>query len=144
MALHGVVTAISNGKCIDFHVMSKHCKQCRIWESKKGTDEYTWKEMHNCNINHTTSSGSMGAVGAKEIYRRSIDKHKLIYSQYIGDGDISSFKEVVASNPYKEYGIGIIKLECVGHMQKKIREYKGRKSPIPGKGKLTEKIINSM
>ena len=25
-SLHGVVTAISNGKCIDFHIMSKHCK----------------------------------------------------------------------------------------------------------------------
>ena len=32
-SFHGVVTAVSNGKCIDFHVMSKHCKQCRIWES---------------------------------------------------------------------------------------------------------------
>ena len=117
-SLHGVVTAVSNGKCINFHVMSKHCKQCRIWESKKGMDEYTtWKEMHNCNINHTTSSGSMEAVGAKEIYRRSIDKHKLMCRQYIGDGDTSSFKEVVASNPYKEYGICIIKLECVGHVQ---------------------------
>ena len=120
-SLHGVVTAVSNGKCIDFHVMSKHCKQCWIWESKKGMDEYTtWKEMNNCNINHTTSSGSMEAVGAKEIYRRTIDKHKLMYSQYLGDGDTSSFKEIVTSNPYKEYGICIIKLEM--------------KSPISGKG----------
>ena len=152
-SLHGVVTAISNGKCIDFHVMSKHCKQCRIWESRKGTNEYiTWKEIHNCNINHTMSSGSMEAVGAVEMYRRSISKHNLIYNQYLGDGDTSSFKEVVASNPYKEYDVNIIKLECVGHVQKrlgtqlrnKVKEYKGTKSPISGKGKLTEKIINSM
>ena len=75
-----------------------------------------------------------------------------MYSQYLGDGDTSSFKEVVASNPYKEYGICIIKLKCVGHVQKrlgtqlqnKVKEYKGTKSPISGKGKLTEKIINSM
>ena len=119
--------------------MSKYCKQCRIWESKKGTVEYTtWKEMHNCNINHTTSFGSMEAVCAIEIYRRSIAKHKLMYSQYLGDSDTSAFKAVVASNPYKEYGIGIIKLECVGHVQKrlgtqlrnKVKEYKGTKSPI--------------
>ena len=34
-SLNGVVSAMSNGKCIDFHVMFKHCKQCSIWESRE-------------------------------------------------------------------------------------------------------------
>ena len=76
--------------------------------------------MHNCNINHTTSSGSMETVGAREVYRRSVDEHKSMYSQYLGGDDTPSFKEVVASNTYKEYGICIIKLECVSHVQKRL------------------------
>ena len=44
------------------------------------------------------------------------------------------------------------KLECVGHVQKRlstrlrnlVKKYKGTKMPISGKGKLTEKLINSI
>ena len=32
---------IENGKCIDNEVMFKKCKQCDIWEKKKGTQGYT-------------------------------------------------------------------------------------------------------
>ena len=35
VSLHGVVTAISESKCVDFHVLTKYCRQCRIWERKR-------------------------------------------------------------------------------------------------------------
>ena len=38
-SLNGVVTAMSDGKCLDIHVLSKHCKRCRIWEQKKDRHE---------------------------------------------------------------------------------------------------------
>ena len=39
----------------------------------------------------------------------------------MGDGDTSSFSEVVTSQPYKEHGDIIpVKLECVGHVQKRL------------------------
>ena len=38
-SLNGVVTAINKGKCIDAIVLSKHCRQCIIWEKRKGTEE---------------------------------------------------------------------------------------------------------
>ena len=105
-----------------------------------------------CSINHTKSSCSMEAVGAIEMFRRSIEKHGLIYNQYLGDGDTSSYKEVVKSNPYEKYSIIPEKLECVGHVQKRlgtrlrnlVKEYKGTLTPLSGKGKLTKKNINSM
>ena len=28
------------------------------------------------------------------MYQRSIEKHRLIYSEYLGDGDTSSFNEM--------------------------------------------------
>ena len=38
-SLNGVVTAISNGKCADHHVLSEHCKGCQRWKAKKGTPQ---------------------------------------------------------------------------------------------------------
>ena len=47
------------------------------------------------NINHTKSCGAMEVAGAIDIFNRSIDKNNLIYYEYLGDDDISSFKKVV-------------------------------------------------
>ena len=159
-SLNGIVTAMSNSKCLDVHVMSKYCKQCVIWEGRKGNPNYDseqWKLIHyesgDCEINHTKSSGAMEAAGAIEIFCRSIEKNGLIYNKYLGDGDTSSFTEVVNSQPYANHGDIIPeKLECVGHVQKrlgtrlrnKIKSYKGTKTPLSGRGKLTDKVINSM
>ena len=66
--------------------------------------------------------------------------------------DSSSFKEVVKSNPYSEFGIVPEKVECVGLVQKRLvtcwwnmaNEYKGTETLLSGKGKLTEKVTNSL
>ena len=91
----------------------------------------------------------MEAAGAVEIFQHSVQKHKLVYSKYLGDGDTSSFKEVVESNPYSGFDILPEKVECVGHVQKRlgtrlrnmVKEYKGTATPLSGKGKLTEKFL---
>ena len=45
-SLKGVVIAMSDGKCLDVHVLSKP-KRCRIWEHKKDKAEYEeWKATH--------------------------------------------------------------------------------------------------
>jgi len=83
---------------------------------------------------------------AKEIFKRSIAKHNLVYSEYLGDGDTSSFTEVVNSEPYKEFDIIPKKLECIGHVNKRmgtrlrklVQSYKNSGTPR-GKGKLTKK-----
>lgn len=33
--------------------------------------------------------------------------------------ETSPFKDVASSDPYKEYGLEIVKLECIGHVQKR-------------------------
>ena len=94
----------------------------------------------------------MEAAGAFDIFSRSVEKHNRIYKNYIGDGDTSSYKEVVKNNPYRKYGIIPSKLECVGHIHKRLgikvqairNEYKTQKEILSGRGKLTDKVINSM
>ena len=152
-SLNGVVTAIVEDKVVDVQAFSKHCKGCKMWQNKKGSPTYDrWHADHVCHINHTKSSGAMEAAGAIQIFERSVEKNNLIYSEYLGDGDTSSFKEVITRDPYEQYDVQPIKLECVGHVQKRlgtrlrniVKACKGTKNPISGKGKLTENIINSM
>ena len=65
---------------------------------------------------------------------------------------MSSFKEVVDSQPYKNFGIEPVKLEYVVHTQKRlgkrlrilVKSRKGTTNPVDGKNKLSETIINSM
>ena len=155
-SLHGVVVAMSKeGKVIDCEVMSKHCKQCQIWSKKEGTAEYLkWKAEHICKINHTKSSGAMEADGAIAIFQRSVDKYNLRYTQYLGDGDTGSYSKVCDARPYD--AIIPKKLECLGHVQKRLgtrlrelcRSYKGKKlsdgKKLIGKGRLTNKAINTL
>ena len=93
------------------------------------------------------SSTSMESKGAVQIFNRSIEKHKLRYVNYIGDGDSSAFSKVLESDPYP--GKQINKLECIGHIQKsRCRAVKlTQDNPsIKGKGdgKLTKKVINTL
>ena len=58
----------------------------------------------------------MEVNGAKRIFSRSIEKHGLRYTQYLGDGDSKSFSSV--KNIYSNAEVE--KLECVGHIQKRV------------------------
>ena len=118
-SLNGVVTAIANGKCIDTQTMSKNCKSCSYWDQQKinpGYDE--WLATHHCVLNHTGSAGSMESAGALETFKRSVDLHKLRYTIYRRDGNSKSYRDIVIYDPYPGYNI--IKIECVGHVQKRV------------------------
>ena len=120
-SLNGVVTGISSGLCIDKHIMSKYCRLCQQWEPKKGTQSCNkWKETLTCKKTHAKSSGKMESSGALAIFTSSVEKHTLLYENYIGDGDTSSFKDVCEANLYTGYGIVSSKLECIGHIQKRL------------------------
>ena len=121
-SMKGYFAGVNNSKVINRHGMSKYCKQCQFWEHKKDTDEYeNYKYFHICSINHQKSSGAMESTGAIELFRRCVSTNNLIYSEYLGDGDTSSFTDTFASKPYEKYNIDPVKLECVGHVQKRMR-----------------------
>ena len=156
-SLNGAVTLLSkeNGKCLDICVLSKTCKGCQHWRGKEESEEYQqWKIDHNCHINHKESSGSMESAGAVQMFERSISFLNLRYTGYIGDGDSKAHRCVVAAAPYGDQGIK--KLECVGHVQKRMgtrlrnltQTFRGQKladgKGISGKNRLTKKVINTI
>ena len=157
-SLYGVVSVISiaTGKVLDTEVMSKECRQCMKWEGKEKTAEYDawWNEhCHNCQANFSGSSGAMDSEGTLQIFKRSMEKHSLIYSEFLGDGDSKAYDLLVE---HQVYPSEIRKLECVGHIQKRmgsrLRELKRRSGKthledgktIGGKGRLTDKVIDSL
>ena len=93
-----------------------------MWESRKGTDAYenlinVIRDSHECSINHYGSAGSMEAKGVVECFSTSAEKYNLQYTEYLGDGDSKSYKEVCEADPY---GKPIKKLEFIGHIQKQV------------------------
>ncbi|GFW10783.1 uncharacterized protein TNCV_4919021 [Trichonephila clavipes] len=143
-----------DGKVIDVAVLSSYCKRCEKWRGPKTGDSYEkWKLKHqtHCVKNHIASSSKMEVDGMKEIFQRSVPQRNAKYIKYIGDGDTKTFPELQRTAPYS-----IEKVECVGHIQKRmgarLRKLKtmnrGKKlsdgKSISSKNHLTDKFIDNI
>ncbi|XP_032242888.2 uncharacterized protein LOC116621099 [Nematostella vectensis] len=149
---NGCVTVISmdNGKVLDTEALSQSCKQCQQHPNldKESIAYKTWWAEHSfkCNANYHGSAPGMESVGASRLFSRSIDKHKLRYSELNADGDFKSHTEV--EHMYEDDDVVVEKKECVGHVQKRmgtaLRKLKKTNAGIGGKGKLTDAMIDKL
>ena len=154
----GVTSVIgcSTGKVLDTETLSKVCKSCQHYEKlDKESDAYKNRPQHECTLTHIGSSGLMESNSAVSMFKRSVTRHNLIYERFIGDGDSSSFKKVMESKPYGD-DFPITKIECVGHVQKRmgarLRKLKTTKKgqklsdgkPIGGRNQLTDAMIDKL
>ena len=59
----------------------------------------------------------MEVTGVERIFGRSIEKNRLRYTEYYGDGDTKAFSAVESI-----YGndVKVVKQECIGHIQKRV------------------------
>lgn len=157
---HGVVTTISvdTGKCLDVETLSNICNICHHWEERKDNEPEAyekWRVDHRCKLNHKGSAGAMEGEGSVRIFGRSKARLGLQFTEYLGDGDSSSYKKVRDSLPYGK-DTEIVKLECVGHVQKRcgnrLRRLKNEKKGVKlsdgkalgGLGRLTDKKIDTL
>ena len=143
------VLSIDSGKVLDAEAMSQACKQCQLHSHlDKDSEEYlTWRADHNnCKANYKGSSPAMESEGTDRTFKRSMETHKLRYSELYGDGDSKSHKQV--KNVYSEGGIQVVKKECIGHVQKRLgtalRKLKKENHGLGGKDKLTNSMIDKL
>lgn len=61
----------------------------------------------------------MEAEGACRLYGRSLEKHKMRYIPFVGDGDSKSYSSVCKSEPYGPSAF-IPKEDCIGHVTKRM------------------------
>jgi hypothetical protein len=140
------VIGAESGQVIDTQVMSSYCKKC----------EYSPGSAHeDCLKNHFGSSGMMEVDGMLEIFSRSEKTRGVKYIKYIGDGDTKTFSTLSAAKPYGN-DLTLEKIECVGHIQKRmgsrLRKLKQNMKKVKlsdgrtlsGKGRLTDTLIDQL
>ncbi|KAK7104241.1 hypothetical protein V1264_018995 [Littorina saxatilis] len=153
------IIGLETGKVLDTEVKSKKCKSCQCWATRdKNSERYQqWEADHpmECTKNHEGSSGSTESASDRDMFLRSVQHHDLRYTKFIGDGDTNSFKTVFDSKPYGEEKL-VEKLECVGHVQKRmgnrLRSLKKRNKgqvlsdgkPIGGQRRLTDAVCDKL
>ena len=95
-------------------------------------------------FNYKESAGGMEPEGARRIFSRSLKRHKVRYTDLYGDGDSKSHETV--KNIYR--GIIVRKLQCVGHVQKRVGnrclKLKKKMKGLGGRGKLTKRAIDRL
>lgn len=149
-------------RVLDVEVLSNFCSLCGIKRAKLSKEDFQkWLPSHqpNCSKNHDGTAGAMEPAGMVKIFKRSVDTRKLCYTGYLGDGDSKSYDTVATLNPPLYGKKKIEKLECCGHIQKRMgkrlmdkvtasknvlytddktgKKYKG----LGGIGRLTQKTI---
>ncbi|GFY17543.1 uncharacterized protein TNCV_3518981 [Trichonephila clavipes] len=159
-SLTGVCTVIGaeTGKVLDREVLSSFCKGCDSYKGVKFGIKYNkWQRAHkiSCRKNYSGSAGKMEVDGMLRIFNRSEKLHNLKYSNYIGDGDTKTFNALSENKPYGDDHL-IQKIECVGHVQKRMGTrlrklklvYSKKKlsdgKTIGGKGRLTDSLIDKL
>ncbi|GFW68025.1 uncharacterized protein TNCV_1617861 [Trichonephila clavipes] len=98
---------------------------------------------HFCK-NHKGSASNIETVGAYRIFERSEASRSLRYTSYYGDGDSKAFNNVKDIYGYDS----VVKYECIGYVQKRVgsrlRKLKKSTKGLGGKGKLTDKFIDTL
>ncbi|GFV51317.1 uncharacterized protein TNCV_3615151 [Trichonephila clavipes] len=158
-SLIGVCTVIGaeTGKVLDREVLSSFCKGCNSYKGVQFGIKYNkWQRAHkiSCRKNYSVSAGKMEVDGMLRIFNRSEKLHNLKYSNCIGDGNTKTFNALSENKPYGDDHL-IQKIECVGHVQKRmvtrLRKLKlvySKKisdgKTIGGKGRLTDSLIDKL
>lgn len=147
-SLNGLVsvTSFDTGKVMDVSVHSKYCHKCTV--------DQNVDLNHVCTKNYDGTSGGMEIAGALHVFRNSV-KRNVRYTKYLGDGDSKGFQVVKDDKPYGNE-VEIEKLECIGHIQKRmgrrLRELKKRSRGVKledgkvlgGRNRLTDTEIDRL
>ncbi|GFU04750.1 uncharacterized protein TNCV_4377761 [Trichonephila clavipes] len=160
LSLIGVCTVIGaeTGKVLDMEVLSTFCKGCDSYKGVKFGIKYNkCQRAHKISYrkNYSGSAGKMEVDWMLRIFNRSEKLHSLKYSNYIGDGDTKTFNALSENKPYGDDHL-IEKIECVGHVQKRMGTrlrklklvYSKKKlsdgKTIGGRGRLTDSLIDKL
>ena len=161
-SLHGAVIVISldTGQVLDYEVLSRKCSTCQrkaLENPDVDSQEFQdWYEnpLPNYQVNFEGSAPAMEAAGAELLWNRSLQKHNCRYTKLAGGGDSKTHARLLYTKPYGD-SCSIEKLECIGHVQKRLGKQllnpktsmKGRKlhdgKTLFGKGRLTKVRIDS-
>ena len=128
----GVISDANTGYILDAEVLSQYCQVCvqnnckykkqtiSLQEFERIQEKH--KDSGKCMATFDKSSGEMEAKAAEIMWGRSLNKG-LRYVVFVGDGDSSAYKRVLAmrdgQGPYgREHPV--VKHECVNHFANRL------------------------
>ena len=122
--------SLETGKVLSYEVACNSCKYCvekqQALKCKNITvEEYSeWLSEHEktCQASEYGSNASTALESqlAPVVFRKSI-KQKIYYSTVVADGNDKSAKMLEKEDVYGDYGINILREECLSHVHKRIR-----------------------
>ena len=108
---------------LDFSLPVQRKTAARHVGTMSADDYEAWKEQHkpDCCAISSGSAPAMKSAAAVKLWSRrlSVDRRSLRFVEYIGDGDCRGHSNVVAAASYGP-DVNIVKLECIGHVQKRV------------------------
>ena len=143
-------------KVLDVEVLSKHCQACATHhEMNTSSDELLdWWEGQQASyeVNYCGSSSVMESTGAFAIWKRSVSKNMLRYTQMISDGDSKIFKflsdqlPMVCPTWWASMNVwGMCKKRMGTALREKAKEKfvteRGERVRMRWKGRITDKTI---
>ena len=78
----------------------------------------------------------MDAAGCVAILERSVERFGFRYVEFLGDRDSKAYNRIVEEGVYE--AVGVSKLECVGHVQKRMGSRLRSLKKSFGKRKLSD------
>lgn len=99
------------GKVLYVGYKGKYCAKCAFYQ-RKGLEV----PSHPCFKNWTGSASSMETAIILEGFQRSMDDHKLIYKEVIGDRDASVYTTLVDNRVYEQVDVELEKIDCTNHL----------------------------
>lgn len=88
----GTVIEFYLGLVLDSDVLSNYCCHGHTVGPKEGDDGYSaWREAHVCQKNTQANSGQMEVEVVFILFRHSLEKNELRYTNIVCDGDSCTF-----------------------------------------------------
>ncbi|XP_075533155.1 uncharacterized protein LOC142566189 [Dermacentor variabilis] len=145
----GAVIEFYSGLVLDFVVLSNYCHGCMLGPKPGDSDYDVWRQAHQCQKNTDVKSGRMEVEAALELFRRSLTKNDLRYTNIVCDGDSRTYLALCEDQTYGF--IQFSKEDCVNHVEKRMGTNlrtlvtkSSRDQPLGGRGGLTQDLIKRL
>jgi hypothetical protein len=94
---------------LHIEIMSKFCFVCHT----------NLTSEHKCKKNYEVTRGGMEVFSVLSIFNCSVCTRNICYTRYIDDGGSKAYQRVTAEKPCGP-NIYVTKLECIGHIEKRM------------------------
>lgn len=111
----GCIIDFHTGLVLDCIVLSNFCLGCSRQPAESDPNYAEWKQQHQCQKNTDVNSGRMEVEAALQLFRRSLSRNDLRYTNIVCDGDSRMFRTLCDEEVYGF--VQLSKEDCINHVK---------------------------